>query len=397
MNRWYIFFAIILCIYSALHLYLLIKVRRAYYLESWSYLLIVVCLVFLMTAPMQARVLESQGHHLLALTMAWIGFLWMGGLFIWIWLSLIMDAYHIAVMVLQRILCTDLIHLMLSRRQSLSLTFMVTFGLMVYGAYTAQNIRVERHTISSKKIPAAADPIRIVQISDLHLGQMIFPGRLDRIINAINKAQADIVVSTGDLVDGHIFNKDRVIKKMAGLKAKMGKFAVTGNHEAYAGERYATELTQALGFTLLQGKIFQITKNIAIVGVDDPAIKDSAAPGEAEVLSSVPARRFTILLKHQPRLDSTSKGRFDLQLSGHTHEGQIFPFSLVIRWAFPLFAGLYPIPQGGRIYVSPGTGTWGPPIRLGAPPKITIFDVQPPQKKTVPPLPAPKQQEQTVK
>ena len=397
MNRWYIFLTIILCIYSALHLYLLIKVRRAYYLESWNYLLIVVSLVFLMTAPMQARVLESQNHHLLALILTWIGFLWMGGLFIWLWFSLIMDAYHIAVMVLQRILCTDLIHLLLSRRQSLSLTFMITFGLMIYGAYAAQNISIEQHTITSKKIPASADPLRIVQISDLHLGQMIFPGRLDRIINAINKAEADIVVSTGDLVDGHIFDENRIINKMVGLKAKMGKFAVTGNHESYAGLAYATELTQALGFTLLQGKKIQMATNITIVGVDDPAVKESATPGEAEILSSVPAKRFTILLKHQPRLDSTSKGRFDLQLSGHTHQGQIFPFSLVVRWAYPLFGGMYPIPQGGRIYVSPGTGTWGPPIRLGAPPEITVFDLLPPQKSAGQPAPAPMKQEKALK
>lgn len=397
MNRWYIFLAIILCIYSALHLYLLIKVRRAYYLESWGYFLMVVVLLFLMLAPMQARVLESQSHHLLALIMAWTGFLWMGALFIWLWLSLIMDAYHISVMMLQRLFCADWVHLLLSRRQSLTLTFMITFGLMIYGAYSAHDIRIQNYTITSQKLPADSNPLRIVQISDLHLGPIMVPGRLTRIIKAVNAAQPDIVVSTGDLVDGHIFDKKGTIQKLLGIQAKLGKYAVTGNHESYAGLTYATELTEAAGFIFLRNKTTPVSDNVTIAGVDDPAVKEGARPAEAEILSAVPAKTFTILLKHQPKVDSASIDRFDLQLSGHTHQGQIFPFNLVIRRAYQLFSGMYTIPQGGHVHVSPGTGTWGPPIRLGAPPEITVFDLIPPRKGT-PEMPsAPAEKKRLIK
>jgi len=389
MNRWYIFLTIILCIYSAPHLYLLIKVRRAYYLENWNYFLIVVILLFLMTAPMQARVLASQNYDLLASIMTWIGFIWMGGLFVWLWLALIMDAYHIAVMVFQRLLCTDLIHLLLSRRQSLSLSLMITFGLMIYGTYSAQNIRTEQKTIISKKMPPSSGGLRLVQLSDLHLGQIIVPGRLDRIVKAVNKANPDIVVSTGDLVDGPIFDRSSVVQKLQTIGAKSSKFAVTGNHEAYAGIEYAMKFTDTSGFKLLRNNKVDVTDHITIVGVDDPAVDKTADVAETDLLSTVPAGRFTILLKHQPKIDSASMGRFDLQLSGHTHQGQIFPFSLVIKWAYPLFSGMYPVPRGGQIYISPGTGTWGPPIRLGAPPEITVFNFLPAQKAPPQSRPAP--------
>jgi predicted MPP superfamily phosphohydrolase len=390
MHRWYIFLTIILCIYSALHLYLLIKVRRAYYLESWNYFLIVVILLFLMTAPMQARALESQNYHLLALIMTWIGFIWMGGVFIWLWLALIMDAYHISIMVLQRLMCTDLIHLLLSRRQGLYLTLMITLGLMIYGVYSAQNIRTEQKIIISKKIPPASDGLRIVQLSDLHLGQIIVPGRLDHIIKAINSANPDIVVSTGDLMDGPIYDEKSVMQKLQAIRAKSGKFAVTGNHESYAGMEYATIFTETSGFKLLRNDKIHVTDHITIVGVDDPAAIKPDAPGESELLSTIPAKRYTILLKHQPKINNASIGHIDLQLSGHTHGGQIFPFNLVVQWAYPLFSGIYPIPQGGQIYVSPGAGTWGPPIRLGAPSQITVFDLRPHQKAAPPPKPTPK-------
>ena len=377
MSRWIIFIATFLCVYGSLHLYLLIKVRRAFYLESWGYFLIVVALLFLMLSPIQARILASQLHVIPSLILMWIAYLWMGALFIWLWLALVLDVYHLAIILFQRLFCADWIHLMLSRRQSLTLTILITFGLMIYGGYMAQKIQVERITLHSDKFKPDSKGVRVAQISDLHLGEVIFPGRLDKIISAIEQAEPDILVCTGDLVDGYLYDRTGVIQKFLSLKPRLGKFAVTGNHEAYAGLTYAEEFIKQSGFTLLRNASVQLADDLFISGVDDPAVQESVPINEAATLGSLPKTAFHLFLKHQPRLASESAGLFDLQLSGHTHKGQIFPFSLVVKKVYPFFSGMYPIDQGGKIYVNRGTGTWGPPIRLGSHPEITIIDLLP--------------------
>ena len=388
MSRWIIFIATFLCVYGSLHLYLLVKVRRAFYLESWSYFLIVVVLLFLMLSPIQARVLAGQMHMIPSLIMMWIAYLWMGALFIWLWLALVLDMYHLAIIMFQRLFCADWIHLMLSRRQSLTLTVLITLGLMIYGGYVAQKIQMDRVVLHSDKFNPAGNSIRVVQISDLHLGEVIIPGWLDRIVQAIQQAEPDIIVCTGDLLDGHLYDRNGIVQKFQVLKPRLGKFAVTGNHEAYAGLSYAEEFIKQAGFTLLRGSSVQVADNFFISGVDDPAVNESKSIDEATVLGPLPKTAFHLFLKHQPRLAAGSAGLFDLQLSGHTHKGQIFPFGLIVKKVYPFFSGMYPIDHGSRIYVNRGTGTWGPPFRLGALPEITIIDLLPVAAAPAEPAPA---------
>jgi hypothetical protein len=383
MSRLIILLALYFCIYGSAHLYVLIKLRRAFYLHGISYGFLFVLLAFLMLAPIQARIIEAQGHLIWAIATAWTGYVWMGFLFIAICLSLPLDGYHLLIGLGQRLTHRDWAHLMLSRRQCVAFVILATLGLMAYGAFEAFDVRTETITLTTSKFPAKAKPVRMVQISDCHLGLMNFPGRLKPVLSAIGELKPDLLVCTGDLVDGHMLSADAIAHNLKALEAPLGKFAVTGNHESYMGLAAATRFIGNAGFQLLPNQAVPIGQYLTIAGVDDPAADSGSGPSEAQILTGVPNQRFTVLLKHRPVLDPESIGRFDLQLSGHTHKGQIFPFHLLIDLFYPLKHGLHTLEAStpGYLYVSGGTGTWGPPIRLLAPPEITVFNLIPDRKR----------------
>ena len=383
MSQLIIFLSIYFAVYGVLHLYLMVKLRRAFYLHGLGYGFLAILLLFFMLAPIQSQGLETQGMMLLATISDWIGFVWMGFLFIFVCLSLPMDVYHLLMAFGQHITGSDLTHLMLSRRQCVAAAGILACCLMAYGAYEAGHPRIETVTIESAKLPMPKGRIRIAQISDLHLGIMRYAGRLDAVAAAIQAAQPDLLVSTGDLVNGPIQGQKSAAAVLSAIPAPLGKFAITGNHEFYGRTEQAIKFTQAAGFTLLQNRSMAVGKALTIVGVDDPAagLADPAAT-ESDLLSRAPKGRFTLLLKHRPTVSPASLDRLDLQLSGHTHKGQIFPFTLLVRLRYPLYHGLHKFPSGAHLYISRGTGTWGPPIRLLAPPEITLIDLIPVKNKT---------------
>jgi len=213
----------------------------------------------------------------------------------------------------------------------------------------------------------------------VHLGLTVREARLKRILARVREAQPDILVSTGDLVDGQLNHFVKEAALLAAVNPPLGKFAITGNHEFYAGLEDAAAFTEKSGFTLLRQQGV-VVGTINVVGVDDPAITSSAqepAAPERYVLAAQPRENFTLLLKHRPEIDLESLGLFDLQLSGHTHKGQIFPFNLLTWFFYPQRAGRLTGLESGFLYLSRGTGTWGPPIRFLAPPEVTIIDLVP--------------------
>jgi predicted MPP superfamily phosphohydrolase len=376
VNRMVVFLSVFLGIYGSVHLYILIKVRRAFYLSTDGYILLFVIWAFLMIAPIYSGFLEKQEQYVFAAITAWIGFIWMGALFIFICIAIPLDIYHIILAMLQRLSHLDLIPLMLSRRQGFMLVCLATIVLMIYGTVEAHRIRREEVTLRSAKLPKSMGRLRIVQISDVHIGKMTFPARVASMVAAVANACPDIVVSTGDLVDGHGLFMPSIAAAFSAIPAPLGKFAVTGNHEFYMGVERAAEFTRQAGFTLLRNRSIRINDSIVIAGVDDFSSRAQDSPEHA-VLESIPGDTFTLLLKHRPLVGATSPERFDLQLSGHTHKGQMFPFQLVVNLFFPLTSGLHQISPGSHIYVHRGSGTWGPPFRILAPPEITIIDLLP--------------------
>jgi predicted MPP superfamily phosphohydrolase len=166
------------------------------------------------------------------------------------------------------------------------------------------------------------------------------------------------------------------------MQAPLGKFAIFGNHEFYQGSEASEAFHKLCGFDLLRQRNVAIGKELLIVGVDDTAGFHFHGPvfsDEDKVLPPLKpgapdeSRPVVLFLKHQPRVLDTSLGRFDLQLSGHTHGGQIFPFNLIIREIYGRYRGLYDLGQGSKLYVCKGAGTWGPPIRLFAQPEVALI------------------------
>jgi predicted MPP superfamily phosphohydrolase len=205
------------------------------------------------------------------------------------------------------------------------------------------------------------------------------------VLQAVRAAHPDILVSTGDLVDGRLSRDralphlDRMAAMIAAVPVTIGKFAVTGNHEHYAGLEQALEFTGKAGFSVLRNQSVTLSEGITISGIDDPARHRPSTAfvtmPESELLKSVPANHFRLLLKHRPEVPETSDGKFDLQLSGHVHQGQIFPFNLLVRLKFPIPCGTTVTKHHSTIHVSRGSGTWGPPMRFLAPPEVTVIDI----------------------
>jgi predicted MPP superfamily phosphohydrolase len=273
---------------------------------------------------------------------------------------------------------TDLVWMALSARYSCLISIFLAFCIVIYGIFEAVQIRTEHVTIRTLKLPSKIERLRIVQISDIHLGLIVGEKRLRRIIRQVTKAKPDILVSTGDLVDGQMDNLVDLANILKGVSPPYGKFAVTGNHEFYAGLDRSLAFTEKAGFSVLRGEVRTIANMINIAGVDDPA-RGPYGPGsilsEKDLLSNLPRDKFTLLLKHQPRVEEEALGRFDLQLSGHTHKGQIFPFGLITSLFYQTNAGLGVLKDNSMLYVSRGSGTWGPPMRFLAPPEVTVIDL----------------------
>ena len=248
----------------------------------------------------------------------------------------------------------------------------------IYGYLEALQIRTERVVLKTGKIPGGANSFRIVQISDIHLGLIVREKRLARILQKVKEARPHLLVSTGDLLDGQINHLDSIANLFGEIRPPFGKFAVTGNHEFYAGLEKSLPFMERAGFRILRGEAVPIGGFLNLAGVDDLTGRYygmKSGPGEKELLSGLPREAFTVFLKHRPLVDHDSLGLFDFQISGHTHRGQILPFRLITRLFFSFPGGFYRLPKGALLYTSRGSGTWGPPMRLLTPPEVTLFEL----------------------
>jgi hypothetical protein len=374
---WPIFITVFSSLCVGLHAYALWKTAQAIPFGKGLYAVSIAFIIIMASVQFTIRYLVRSGHDDLARGFALVGFTWMGFLFLFVCASLVEDGYRILIKTAG--LFSDKMNpkWILPRPAAIFTILVVSGGITVYGLIDAIRIRMEHVVVETEKIPLELERFRIVQISDVHLGLIVRKDRLGRIVEKIRAAKPDLLVSTGDLVDGSMGNREDLAAMLRELPVKHGKFAITGNHEYYAGIRRSLEFIQTAGFTFLPGKSSSFLPWLSIAGVDDPAGGEYANTDEPAVLSAIPEGRFALLLKHRPYVDEKSLGLFDLQLSGHTHKGQIFPFTLVVKLLFPVDAGRVNMENGSTLYVSRGTGTWGPPIRFLSPPEVTVIDLVP--------------------
>jgi len=234
------------------------------------------------------------------------------------------------------------------------------------------------------QLPARLHGFSIVQISDVHVGATIKHGYVSRIVDAVNALDADMIAVTGDLVDGSVGRLSSHTAPLRRLSARHGAFFVTGNHEYYSGAHAWVAELRGLGLCVLLNEHIVLEhdgETVVVAGVTDYSAHhfDPAHRSDpAAAIAGAPERAaIRLLLAHQPRSAfAAAKAGFDVQLSGHTHGGQFFPWNLVVKMLQPFAAGLHRL-DDLWIYVSRGTGYWGPPKRFGAPSEITHLRLVP--------------------
>jgi predicted MPP superfamily phosphohydrolase len=367
-------------LYGGLHLYFFLKVRAAFAPGAVAQTIVIVLLVLGLMAPIIVRVSERFGIEILVRLMSWAGYLWMAVVMLFFSAALLIDLSRLLIYAGGLVFRTDVSAFLPTARTLFFVPLAVALIIVGYGFFEARQIRTERVEIRSVKIPMAAGKIRIVQISDVHVGVLVRQGRLAAMLRKVREASPDLLVATGDLVDGQLDSMAEAAAQLREIRPRYGKFAVTGNHEFYAGIDEAIDFITRSGFVTLRGEVTTIAGVLDLAGVDDPTSRLRGVQGglsDREVLVHGGGGRFTILLKHQPIVETDAPGVFDLQLSGHTHKGQIFPFSLITSRFFRYHSGNYRLGNDTLLHVSRGTGTWGPPIRFLSPPEITVIDLIP--------------------
>ena len=264
----------------------------------------------------------------------------------------------------------------------LSASGVVAAALLVTlaGFYNARKSpRVKTVDIPLKDLPPALQGFKIAQISDMHVGPTIKRPAMKYVVAKINQLQVDVVAITGDLVDGNVYELSRHVAPLAGLRSSHGTFFVTGNHEYYSGVHPWLKYLPTLGVrVLLNEHVIILHKHapIVIAGVTDfsaASYDTSHRTDVALAITGAPRAAVKVLLAHQPRSSQAAEAAgFDLQISGHTHGGQFLPWNFFVRFQQPFTAGLHRVKEM-LVYVSRGTGYWGPPKRFGAPSEITLL------------------------
>ena len=374
-----LFLTVFITLYGLLHYYFYRKLKGAVILDSFYYKLILVLLFFFLIAPILVNVSIRYGFHLISTIIAYPGYIWMGALFLFFSIHLLMDIYGIIIYLFSITFSPVLLKLRPGNKPSLLITGLMVVGIIVYGGFEADKIGVEKVLLKTQKLPLEIRSLRIVQISDTHFSNINSVRLARKIVDKINGLNPHIIVSTGDFIDRGLKEKERVAALFRSIKVPYGKYATTGNHEFYGGITESVEFIERAGFQMLRNEGITVGDMVTIAGVDDPAAKRfgfDTSVSEDEILKRFSTKKLTILLKHQPRINKKSVGAFDLQLSGHAHNGQIFPFTLITSLVFPYNNGLFMVGKDSYLYVSRGTGTWGPPVRFLSPPEVTLIEFQ---------------------
>jgi hypothetical protein len=380
MPRLLIFLSVVIGIVVLVHLYFWVRLVRDTHLPfpyrpwaSGALVLLGACLPLVFPAMRRLPLEWSR-------VLVWPAFVWMGLMFLLFVLLVAGDLVRLGAYVHARALAEGAIDP--ARRTFLAriLGGAAGVGTLAAGAYAlvaARQITVKEIAVRLPRLPRASHGTTIVQLTDLHIGPTIGRAFVEDIVRRANELAPDVVAITGDLVDGSVEDLWEAVSPLADLRARHGVFFVTGNHEFFSGARAWTAALERLGIRVLANERVPIGDGdggFDLAGVHDFSagrFEEAFRPDLRRALEGRDGNRELVLLAHQPRaIAEAARHGVGLQLSGHTHGGQIWPFSFFVRFAQPYVLGLHRHGET-QIYVSPGTGYWGPPMRLGTRGEIT--------------------------
>jgi predicted MPP superfamily phosphohydrolase len=313
----------------------------------------------------------------------WVVYTWLGVMF---FLFMLLVAADVATLV------GRLVHALVAegpvdpdRRQTMARVVAAAVSVLALGvsglgmANALGQVAIKKVRIPLAKLPAGTTPYRLVQLSDVHVGPTVGGGFITDLVARVNALEPDCIVITGDLVDGSVAELGPHVAPLAGLRAKDGVFFVTGNHEYYSGVDDWLAFLSSQGIRVLRNERVPVGP-LDLAGVDDWSAKGFGHGHGQDVPRALLGRdpsRPVVLLAHQPQTIAEAETLgVDLQLSGHTHGGQMFPWEYAVKLVTPYVAGLYQH-KSAALYVSRGTGYWGPPMRVGAPAEITHLELVP--------------------
>jgi len=370
--RFYLIFTIIFMVMLAVSL---AQVRRQIGMSARASWWLLVCGLLVSALLASTRLMPESWPLALARPVWWLGYgLFAGVSYLFLFQVLLFTAELAARLLLPRLAPV------LRSPRALVVVAVLTGIVVGCGAREAGNVRVLKRSLVSSKLTR---PVRLVAVSDLHLGALTLPSRVDDLVALIGAQKPDVLLLVGDIVNDHPEALRPLASKFMALRPPLGTYGVFGNHERYEGDAQSADVFRWAGADLLRNRVVQLPQaGVQILGVDDPGrVGNITATLAAEIRSLAPAMDpalVSVLLNHRPQAwrEAAIPLGIELMLSGHTHRGQVFPFYYVVRLSYEFMGGFYE--EGGSLLgVSAGAGFWGPPLRVLAPPDILVVDLLP--------------------
>ncbi|HTO95837.1 MAG TPA: metallophosphoesterase [Myxococcales bacterium] len=372
-----VFLAVALSLVGGMHYYIWARLVRDLHLpQGWTRAL--TAAVILLGVAMPATLLLSRLLRVWAVRPAiWISFVWMGVGFLLVAFLGIADLGRLVAFLIARVsgpAAPDPQRRVLLARTLAAGVGGVAAGLSAVGMRSAlAGVQIKELEVKLRGLPRELAGFRLVQISDVHVGPLLHKDWVAHVVERIRALSPDLVAITGDLVDGRVHEIREHVAPLSRLEAKRGVYFVTGNHEYYSGVEEWYAHLPSLGVRPLRNQRVEVAPGLEIAGIEDP----TGDPDLPAALRGRDPEGALVLLAHQPRqFPEAARHGVPLTLSGHTHGGQIWPFSWLVALAQPYLAGLHRRGES-QLYVSRGTGFWGPPMRVFAPPEITLLRLQP--------------------
>ncbi len=361
---------VILSLFFAVHYYIWLRLVHDTAMPApFAVVATIALIVLLVSQPLSMIAVRAAPR--LGRLLAWPAFIWMGTLLLLLVTLGAVDVLKIGLSLGGT--APDATALLERVRYLEAAAAILAASLTLIAIVRARSVKVRAVDVTLEHLPKALDGFVIVQLTDIHVGPTIGRRFMDAMVAQVNELKPDAVCITGDLADGPVHELQAAIEPLGQIKAKHGAFFVTGNHEYYNDVESWLAAVTKLGVRVLRNEGVEIAPGFYLVGIDDlmGRMRVGHGPDLAKALAGIAPDSAVVLMAHQPKMfPAAVKAGVGLVLSGHTHAGQIWPFNYLVKLDQPVLAGL--VRDGGsQLYVSAGTGYWGPPMRLGSTAEIT--------------------------